>query len=173
MTAPRQRLIVVLGYSDGGRSELHPICRERLAHAATIATEDDVVVLSGWARVPGTRSEAELMAAAWSGLNRELVVDPDAKSTVGNATNSIDDVVRTGATEVLVVTSRWHAPRAAAAFRWRLRKGVATVITTAPPRGGGVQNWLREVPCWAILPLQLAIERGTAEPAIGPVTEDQ
>jgi hypothetical protein len=173
VTASRQRLIVVLGYSDGGRSELHPICRERLAHAATIATEDDVVVLSGWARVPGTRSEAELMAAAWSGLNRELVVDPDARSTVGNATNAVDDVVRTGATEVLVVTSRWHAPRAAAAFRWRLRKELATVITTAPPRGGGVQNWLREVPCWAFLPLQLAIGRGIAEPAIRPVTEDQ
>lgn len=159
MTDPGPRLIVVLGFSDGGRGELHRICQERLTHAATIATGDDVVVLSGWARVPGTQSEADLMAAAWSGLARELVVDPDARSTVGNATNAVDDVVRTGATEVVVVTSRWHAPRAAAAFRWRLRKEVVTVITTAPPPAGGVLNWLREVPCWALLPLQLARER--------------
>ena len=64
MTRSRARVIVVLGYSDGGRDELHPIGAARLIRAAEISTEKDVVVLSGWARVPGTRSEAELMAAA-------------------------------------------------------------------------------------------------------------
>jgi hypothetical protein len=150
------RLIVVLGYSDRGRGVLHPICVERLKHAASIATEDDVVVLSGWARVPGTRSEAELMAAAWVGRAREIVVDPDAKTTVGNADNAIDDVRRTRAPEVLVVTSRWHAPRAAVVFRWRLRGDHTRVVTSAAPRGGGIRDWLRELPCWIILPLQLA-----------------
>ncbi|MCP5034727.1 MAG: YdcF family protein [Actinomycetia bacterium] len=112
-----RRLIVVLGYSDRGRGILHPVCAQRLAHAATIATEHDAVVLSGWARVPGTRPEAELMAEAWTGRVSELVIDPDARTTVGNATNSLNDVLRVGATDVVVVTSRWHAPRAAAAFR--------------------------------------------------------
>ena len=74
-------------------------------------------MLSGWARVPGTRSEAELMAAAWEGRARELVVDPDARTTVGNAANALDDIRRVGAREVVVVTSRWHAARAKAAFR--------------------------------------------------------
>ena len=159
MTELTRRLIVVLGYSDRGEGVLHPICVERLAHAAKIATEDDVVVLSGWARVPGTQSEAELMAAAWAGQARELVVDPDAKTTVGNATNAVDDVRRTRATEVLVVTSRWHAPRAAVTFRWRLRGCGARVVTSAPPGVGGVRNWLRELPCWVILPLQLVSNR--------------
>ena len=72
------RVIVVLGYSDGGRDAIHPICAARVERAGEISTAVDVVVLSGWARVAGTRSEAHLMEAAWSGVAAELVVDPDA-----------------------------------------------------------------------------------------------
>ena len=49
------RVVVVLGYSDGARSELHPVCAARLARAAEVTTSDDVVVLSGWARSRHTR----------------------------------------------------------------------------------------------------------------------
>ena len=115
------RLVVVLGYSDGGRGELHPVCAARLERAAEVTTSDDVVVLSGWARVPDTHSEAELMRAAWRGAAREVVVDPDARTTVDNMANAMNDVLRVGAGEVLVVTSSWHAPRAKAALRWLLR----------------------------------------------------
>ncbi len=52
------RLVVVLGYSDSGRGELHPECAARLERAAEVTTADDVVVLWGWARVPHTYSEA-------------------------------------------------------------------------------------------------------------------
>lgn len=159
MTESAPRVIVVLGYSDQGEGVLHPICVERLDHAADVASEHDVVVLSGWARVPGTRSEAELMAEEWTQPVRELVVDPDARTTVGNATNSVDDVVRTNATEVLVVTSRWHAPRAAAAFRWRLRGCGAAVVTSSPRGAGRFRDWLRELPCWVFLPFQLVAKR--------------
>ena len=154
-----RRLIVVLGYSDNGRGTLHPICAQRLEHAATVATDDDVVVLSGWARVPGSRPEAELMADAWTGRSRELVLDPDARSTVGNAENAIDDVRRTRASELVVVTSRWHAPRAAAAFRWQLRNTGATVVTTSPSEAGTILDWLKEVLRWIVLPIQLATGR--------------
>src|SRR4029079_3415504 len=57
VTSAPLRIIVVLGYSDGGAGTIHPICASRVARAAEISTPDDVVVLSGWARVPGTRSE--------------------------------------------------------------------------------------------------------------------
>ncbi len=67
MTSTPPRVVVVLGYSDGGCDVLHPVGAARLARAAEVSTEEDVVVLSGWARVAGTRSEAELMAAAWKG----------------------------------------------------------------------------------------------------------
>lgn len=158
MSEAVERLIVVLGYSDGGRGVLHPVCADRLSRAAELATEDDVVLLSGWARVAGTRPEAELMADAWAGRARELIVDRDARTTVANATNAVVEARRIGARHVVVVTSRWHAPRAAVVFRWRLRRSEATVATAAT-QGGGVRDWLREVPSWAILPFQLAMGR--------------
>ncbi len=156
MSKAAGRLIVVLGYSDGGKDALHPVCAERLEHAATIATENDVVVLSGWARVPGTQPEAELMATAWHGRARELVIDPVARTTVDNATNAVDDVHRTRPAEVIVVTSRWHAPRAAAVFKWRLRRSDAKVVVAASASAGSIGDWLRELPSWLVLPLQLS-----------------
>ena len=148
------RVLVVLGYSDGGRGELHEECAARLARAAELATADDVVVLSGWARVRGTRSEAELMRDAWQGAAREVVVDADARTTVGNMANAVNDILRVGAREVVVVTSRWHAPRAQAALRWLVRStGVRVRASTTDGR-----SWravLREAAVWPLLPFQL------------------
>ena len=154
------RVVVVLGYSDGGRDRLHPVAAARLARAAELSTEDDVVVLSGWARVPGTRSEAELMAAAWSGAARELVVDPDARTTVGNAYNALNDIGRVGAREVVVVTSRWHAPRAKAAFRLLLPGHRVHVSAASPQEPFRLRPALRELPLWVLLPAQLWHARG-------------
>ena len=84
MAVTPARVVVVLGYSDGGTADLHPVCAARLAHAAQLTTGEDVVVLSGWARTPHGRSEAELMRAAWRGDAREVVLDPDARTTVDN-----------------------------------------------------------------------------------------
>ena len=156
MTAPR--VIVVLGYSDGGRGELHPICAARLATAAELATADDVVVLSGWARVPGTQSEAELMRASWQVHNREVVVDPDARTTVDNLVNALNDILRVGTREVIVVTSSWHAPRAKAALRWLLRS-TGIRVSAVTPRERSARAALRELPLWLLLPFQLAVAK--------------
>ena len=156
MSGRPARVVVVLGYSDGGAGALHPVGAARLARAASVATGDDVVVLSGWARVPGTRSEAELMAAAWSGRARELVVDPDARTTVGNAANALDDIRRVGAREVVVVTSRWHAARAKAAFRLLLRGSGVRVAAAFPDEPRNPRAALRELPLWLLLPVQIA-----------------
>ena len=149
------RLVVVLGYSDAGRGELHPVCASRLAHAAELTTSDDVVVLSGWARVPHTYSEAELMRAAWRGAAREVVVDPDARTTVENMANALNDVLRVGAREVVVVTSSWHAPRAKAGLRWLLRHTGVKVRSAAPPAARSWRATLRELALWPLLPFQL------------------
>jgi uncharacterized SAM-binding protein YcdF (DUF218 family) len=150
------RVVVVLGYSNGGTDGLHPVCAARLARAAELSTGEDVVVLSGWSRRPGRRSEAELMAAAWNGAARELVVDPDARSTVENAANAVGDVVRAGAHSVLVVTSRWHAARSLAAFRWLLRRSGVGVRAAWPADPAGLRDRLRELSLWVLLPAQLA-----------------
>lgn len=150
------RIVVVLGYSEGSAPELHPICAARLARAAEVATEEDVVVLSGWSRVRGRWSEAELMAAAWSGAARELVLDPDARSTVENAANAIVEVLRSGADTVVVVTSRWHAARAKAVFRWFLRGRGVRVNVATPLDAGATHDRLRELALWTLLPAQLS-----------------
>ena len=155
MSGPTRRVIVVLGYSDGGRGVIHPVCAARVARAAEISTEADVVVLSGWARVAETRSEAELMEAAWEGIAREVVVDPDARTTVGNAVNALNDVRRVDAREVVVVTSRWHAARARAAFRLLLRGRHVRVTSASPPEPFRLRPALRELPLWLLLPAQL------------------
>ena len=160
MTSAPLRIIVVLGYSDGGAGTIHPICASRVARAAEISTPDDVVVLSGWARVPGTRSEAHLMEAAWKGTAREVIVDPDAQTTVGNAVNALNDVERVGAGEVIVVTSRWHAARAKAAFRWLLRADDIRVRVAYPAEAFAARPALRELPLWLLLPAQLWHARG-------------
>jgi uncharacterized SAM-binding protein YcdF (DUF218 family) len=151
----RPRVVVVLGYSDSGPDAIHPVCAARVGRAAEISTGEDVVVLSGWARVPGTRSEAELMAAAWRGKARELIVDPDARTTVGNANNALNDVRRVRAREVVVVTSRWHAPRAGTAFRLLLLRRHVRVETAYPPEPRRWRPLLRELPLWLLLPAQL------------------
>lgn len=162
MSSEAGRLIVVLGYSDREDTGLHPICASRLTHAASLSTNDDVVVLSGWARTPGVQPEAELMAAAWTGNCRELVVDPVARHTVENATNAVDDVLRSRAETVVVVTSRWHAPRARLIFAWVFRGLGTQVVGESPDEDMDRQSWLREIPRWIVLPLQLVTVRRTA-----------
>ena len=155
MTATRGgRVVVVLGYSRGDRDELHPVCAARLECAAEVATADDVVVLSGWARRSARHSEAELMRAAWRGSAREVVVDPDARTTVENMANALNDVLRVGAREVVVVTSSWHAPRAKAALRWLLlHTGVR--VRSVSPTGRSRRAAVRELALWPLLPFQL------------------
>ncbi len=148
------RLVVVLGYSDGGGAGLHPICAARLARAAELSTADDVVVLSGWARTAGSQPEAQLMRAAWRGAAREVVVDPDARTTVQNLANALNDVFRVDASEVVVVTSSWHARRATAAMRWFLRRRDVGVRAESP-RGRSTRAALRELALWPLLPFQL------------------
>jgi uncharacterized SAM-binding protein YcdF (DUF218 family) len=147
-------VVVVLGYSNGRRDGLHAVCAARLQRAAEIATAEDVVVLSGWARPPGTSSEAELMRASWRGTAREVVVDPDARTTVENLANALDDVLRVGACEVVVVTSSWHAARATAALR-RLLPRTGIRVRSASPPGRSARASLRELAVWPLLPFQL------------------
>jgi uncharacterized SAM-binding protein YcdF (DUF218 family) len=149
------RLIAVLGYSDGGAGTLHPICLARLGRAAELATPDDVVVLSGWARVRGTSSEAELMEAAWIGSPARLIRDEGARHTAENAAHAVRIARSLGVGEVIVVTSRWHAPRARAAFRWLLRGSGVRVAATAPAEPRNVRAALRELAVWPLLPVQL------------------
>jgi uncharacterized SAM-binding protein YcdF (DUF218 family) len=139
------RLVAVLGYSARGDAGIHAICARRLTHAETLAGEAGAVVLSG---------EAELMRGAWRGPEMELEFDPRARNTAGNAVGVAAAARKLGATEVVLVTSRWHAPRAALLLRAALRGSGISVTTSSPPGLPGPRLFVRELGCFAAAPLQ-------------------
>ncbi len=160
---PGCRVLAVLGYSAGGAG-LHPVCAARLERAAAEAEDDDIVVLTGWARRKGRPSEAELMTRAWRGPSEHVVVDPSARTTAGNAAQVAALARRLGAGEVLVVTSRWHAARAGVFFRALLRDTGSQVTVVCPHEPRSLRWSLRELWRWPLVPLQLARERESRRP---------
>ena len=148
------RVIAVLGYSRGAGSTLHPVARGRLEHAERLTDGAGAVILSGGARRRAPAGEAELMREAWRRPDIPLVLDHTARSTVDNALAVARIARELGADEVVVVTSRWHAPRAGALIRAALR-GTGIAVTVASPSGVH-EPWLavRELICATALPFQ-------------------
>jgi uncharacterized SAM-binding protein YcdF (DUF218 family) len=155
LTAER-RLIAVLGYSPRRSDRLHPICSARVDRACAIARKGDRVVLSGWSRHPGIEPEAELMARAWTGAEVDLLLERDARHTVGNAEAVAEVALASGAREVVLVTSWWHNRRASALVRAALRGTGIGVTAVAAPSHAPRTLLLRELCCLAALPAQLA-----------------
>lgn len=146
------RLVAVLGYSDRPAAELHPVCAARLARAELETTPEDVVLFSGWARDGHAAAEADLMASSWTPRARRRVVDRGARTTLGNAIGVGRAARRYGVDEVVLVTSHWHARRAAVLVRTALggtRIPVRVASTEEPtPPGRAV----RELVSWTIVP---------------------
>ena len=149
-----KRLVAVLGYSGRRHHGLHDLCAERLRHAEQLADKGDTVLLSGWARHTNGTGEAELMREAWQGADVELVADATARNTRENALGVAKAARELGAEEVVVVTSRWHAPRARTLVRAAL-PGVP-VESSSPPGQRPLSLVAREAVCLAALPYHLA-----------------
>lgn len=147
------RLVAVLGYSRRRGIGLHELCAERLKHAERVAVGADAVLLSGWGRPRGDIAEAKLMRSAWTGGDVRLITDETARSTMENAISVAETARRFDATEVTVVTSRWHAFRARTLVRWALPG--AAVRTSSPASRPPVSLLARELVCLAALPFQL------------------
>jgi uncharacterized SAM-binding protein YcdF (DUF218 family) len=154
-------LVAVLGYSDRRAEGLHELCAARLRHAEQLVARDDVVFLSGWSRHRGRSSEAELMRRAWNVGEVQIIGDSAARTTTGNATSVADTARRFGATEVTVVTSRWHAFRAGVLIRAALP---GTPVRTSSPSGRPpITLLVRELACLAVLPYRLIRLRGRSQ----------
>jgi len=148
------RLVAVLGYSDGRvAAELHPVCAARVGRAAEEAAANDVVLFSGWARGGRASSEAELMAASWARETQRHIVDRGARTTLGNAIAVGRAARRIEATEVLLVTSSWHARRAAVLVRAALLGSGATLRVAATDECATPARGLRELAAWTVVPL--------------------
>lgn len=146
------RLVVVLGYSDARGGGLHPVCAARLRRAEGVARPGDRVLLSGWARRRRPTSEAELMRAAWSGPAVSLLADGRARSTLGNVLGGAAEARASGADEVVLVTSSWHARRAELLLRSALRSDSVTVSLAVSDDRGTVRARARELLCWLLVP---------------------
>jgi DUF218 domain len=136
------RLVAVLGYSRRRSDGMHDVCTERLRHAESL--DADAVLLSG---------EAELMQRAWNGTGVQLVTDGAARNTRQNAAGIAEMARRLGASEVVVVTSRWHAFRARTLVRAALPE--VPVSSSSPPGRPPLALLAREAACLAMLPYQL------------------
>lgn len=171
-----ERVVAVLGYSGRDTSRLHPICASRLARAQELAADGETVILSGWARHPEGTSEAELMRSAWSAPEVVLVSDRTAGTTAGNAVNVAAAAEALGATELVVVTSRWHRPRAGILFRAALRGRPIRLRVESAPGPSPPVVVAREAVCLAFVPFQIVrARRGVARtdilrPASPPAT---
>ncbi len=153
------RLVAVLGYSNARGEELHDVCANRLRRAELEAQEDDVILLSGWARGRSSASEAELMARSWSGLSSRIVLDRRARSTLANVVGAATAARALSAREVVLVTSSWHGPRAAALLRAALRGSSSSVSLALTDEPAPLRERLREAACWLAVPLQGALAR--------------
>ena len=151
------RVLAVLGFSDGTGNGLHPICAARLARAAEIAQDGDLVLLSGWARRGSPASEAELMRSAWRGASASVVCDPLARTTAENAFVVAALARAHHAREVLVVTSGWHAPRARLVFRAALRASGARLDIVRARDRLRLRPALGELGRWPLVPFALAL----------------
>ena len=147
------RLIAVCGYSDGTGEELHEICARRLRRAEREARADDVVLLTGWARSRSAASEAELMARSWSAPCLRVVVDSGARSTFANVAAAAAVAREVDARQVVLVTSDWHAGRAAALLRAALRSSGTTVEVATTDEQPSFRARCRELGCWAFVPV--------------------
>ncbi len=147
------RLVAVLGYSDRRTSALHPVCAARLARAENEVRPDDSVLFSGWARRRTFQPEAELMARAWTSPAQRVIIDRNARSTVGNALAVARAARGLRVDEVVLVTSRWHGRRASVLVRSALF-GSRTKITlaTTDERGTHAAR-IRELASLALVPV--------------------
>jgi uncharacterized SAM-binding protein YcdF (DUF218 family) len=152
-----RRLIAVLGYSDGRTRDLHAVCAARLARAVEEARAGDAVLLSGWARRRRPESEAELMRRAWNGVADHVLVDDGARTTYGNVLRAAAAARELAVREVVLVTSGWHRRRASALLRLALRGSGRRVTVLASQDRGTIARRLRELACWALAPLQVAL----------------
>lgn len=162
------RLVAVLGYSNARDRDLHEICATRLRRAEREAREDDVVLLSGWARGPRGASEAELMARSWGGFSSRIVLDRDARSTLGNVVAAATTARTLAAREVVLVTSSWHGRRAAALLRAALHGSSSTVTLALTDEPASFRERIREAVCWVLVPLQGTLARSRTSARLRP-----
>ena len=145
------RLVVVLGYSAAAR-QLDPVCVQRVARAAELAGDGDLVFLSGTAR------ELELMDAAWPPSAGRPKHDL-ARRTADSVLAAVRRADETGAEEIVLVTSWWHRRRADRMLQRALRGHSTRGRTVGAPSSRSVRQLVHELASGPLAPIHLSLAR--------------
>jgi uncharacterized SAM-binding protein YcdF (DUF218 family) len=94
------------------------------------------------------------MHAAWQGPETQIVCDTNARNTAENAAAIARIARELGATQVVLVTSGWHARRAGLLVRAVLRGTGIDVQTSSPEDPATVRQRVRELAALAWAPVQ-------------------
>jgi uncharacterized SAM-binding protein YcdF (DUF218 family) len=108
------------------------------------------------------------MRTAWNGPDVKLIADGIARNTRENAAGVAETARRLGASEIVVVTSRWHAFRAGTLVRAALMDSGVRVQTSSPLGRAPVQLVARELICLAALPYHLVRLRAPRRRGVRP-----
>jgi hypothetical protein len=149
------RLVVVLGYSARRGNEIHPVCAQRVARAAELAGDGDVVFLSGTAR------ELELMDAAWPPSSGRPKLDL-ARRTADSVIAALRLADQAGAAEIVLVTSWWHRGRAERMLQRALRGQTVRGRAVGAPSSRSARQHVHELASSPLAPIQLALARRRA-----------
>lgn len=95
------------------------------------------------------------MREAWGGPDVTLLDDTKAHNTKENARGVAETARSIGASEVVVVTSSWHAFRARTLVKGALWRSDVPVRSESPTGRPPVTLLVRELVCLAALPVQL------------------
>jgi uncharacterized SAM-binding protein YcdF (DUF218 family) len=128
--------IIVPGHGSfdrTGRYRISARCAMLVAEAERLVPRvgADTVVLSGWGPA-GNRSEAEQMRELWQRADVEVVLEPTAQNTAGNAARTLPLLRDRGIRRAVVVCAPLHLYRT----RWFFRRifepaGIAVVFRVA------------------------------------------
>lgn len=167
---PVAQAIVVLGGNAPENGVLTGDSTERMAHALTLYAADaaPLVVVTGGGPVPVAPVMAE--AAREAGVPDEaLLIEAAATSTLQNAIFTADFEALDKTQPIIVVSQRYHLPRAWASFRWA---GFQDITLSAADAGDGFaidQRLLWEAVKWPFNVLRAA---GASAAMVGNVPRE-
>ena len=93
-----------------------------------------------------------------------MLLDEGARTTLSNAVGAARVARDAGAREIVLVTSGWHAKRAAALLEAALDESDVSVRLAVTDEPGARRARLREVACWTLVPVQRRVAAARARP---------
>lgn len=96
------------------------------------------------------------MSRGWNGSAAEVLLDDASRTTYANVLATAAVARELAASEIVLVTSGWHARRASRLLE--AAHGGKVLLATTDDRGTTAAR-IRELACWLLVPLQVTLAR--------------